>query len=434
MKKIIICIGTLIVHLIINGMDGALDSTFGNNGLVTTHFSGSTLAAISNVALQPDGKIVAAGTVAAGGTDFALARYNADGSLDTSFGPDGTVTTDFGGDDAANSVLIQPNGKIVAAGVSDAGGTNDFALARYNPDGSLDPSFGTNGLMTTNFGGADIIFEIIRQPDGKIIAVGVSDAGGTNDFALARYNTNGSLDTSFGTNGLVTTNFGGSDTALAAILQPDGKIVAVGQSDAGGTIDFALARYNPNGSLDTSFGTNGLVRTNLGGGTDSASSAALQPDGKIVVAGSSDAGGTVDFAVARYNPNGSLDTSFGTNGFVLTNLGGTDVGSSMVLQSDGKIVVGGSSDAGGPFDFALARYTTAGVLDTSFGTNGFVFTNFGGVDAINDILVQSDGKIVAGGQTLGGGTTNFALARYLIPSIIISPLARDIRAKYFLLQ
>lgn len=431
MKKIGIFIIFFVAHSLYS-VDGSLDLSFGNSGVVTTHISGSVINVITKVLLQPDTKIVAVGAASIGGTAiFALARYHEDGSLDTSFGSGGIVTTDFGGADTANAGLVQPNGKIVAAGQTDASGNDNFALARYNPDGSLDPSFGTNGLVTTNFGGtaADVAFAVLLQPDGKIIAVGRSDVGGTNDFALARYNTNGSLDISFGTNGLVTTNFGGADAAAAAILQPDGKIIAVGQSDAGGTLDFALARYNTNGSLDISFGTNGLVRTNFGG-VDVALAVALQPDGKIIAAGISD----TDFALARYNTNGSLDTSFGTNGLVITNVGGTDAATSVVLQSDGKIIAGGRSNVAGTTDFTLVRYTTNGSVDTTFGTNGFVTTSFGATDNLNGLLIQSDGKVVGGGQAGLTGTIDFALARYLIPSITISTLARDIRAKYFLLQ
>lgn len=428
MKKITIWITAFVVHSMMFGADGALDTSFGNGGQLTTLFTGSTISIIAEVILQPDTKIVAIGAATIGTVNFAVARYHEDGSLDTSFGTNGMVSTDFGGADSANAGLLQPNGKIVAAGTTDVG--NNFALARYNPDGSLDPSFGTNGLVTTNVGGDDIINAVLLQPDGKIVAVGQS----ADNFALARYNTDGSLDTSFGTNGLVTTNFGGSDLAIAGALQPDGKIIAVGQSDTGGTVDFALVRYNTNGSVDTSFGTNGLVITNFGG-EDIPTAVALQPDGKIVVAGASDVNGTFDFVVVRYNSNGSLDTSFGTNGIVVTNIGGVDVATAVVILSDGKIVAGGRSSAGGNDDFALVRYNTNGSVDTSFGTNGIVTTSFGSAnDTINSMFIQSDGKIVAGGSATISAALRFALARYVIPSITISTLARDIRAKYFLLQ
>ncbi len=269
--------------------------------------------------------------------------------------------------------------------------------------------------MTTDFGGTDIANAVVLQSDGKIVAVGQD----SSDFALARYNADGSLDSSFGTGGKVTTDFGGSDAALAAVLQPDGKIVAVGTSAA----DFALARYNTDGSLDTSFGTGGKVTTDFGG-TDQAWAAVLQPDGKIVAAGLASA----DFALARYNTNGSLDTSFGTGGKVTTSFEGSDQARAVVLQPDGKIVAVGWDNG---VEFALARYNTDGLLDSSFGTGGKVTTDFGGSDAALAAVLQSDGKIVAVGFA---NTTDFALARYLIPSLEISSLARDLRAKYFLLQ
>jgi uncharacterized delta-60 repeat protein len=436
MQKIITIL-LLCLNIVINAADGDLDTSFFGNGKVVTDV-GSTSNEANAIALQPDGKIIAAGlSVVGGNNNFALARYNANGSLDISFGTNGIALTSFGGtNDLANAVVVQPNGKIIAAGRSNVTGNIDFALARYNPNGSLDTSFGNSGLVTTNFGGdTNIAWAIILQPDGKIIAAGQSNVGGNNNFALARYNPNGSLDASFGNSGLVTTNFSGTaqDEIFAAILQPDGKIVAVGASDAGGAGDnFALARYNANGSLDTSFGTGGLVTTNFSG-EDEAFAVILQPDGKIIAAGRSNALGANDFALARYNANGSLDTSFGTGGLVITNLGGTDRALAVILQPDGKIVAIGEADPIGIIQFALARYNPNGSLDTSFGSNGFVFTSF--ENSVNDLAnaaaIQADGKIVVAGSAEIAGNTDFALARYLIPSIEISLLAQNTRAKYF---
>ncbi|RNL73939.1 hypothetical protein EBF04_29975 [Streptomyces sp. I6] len=200
--------------------------------------------------------------------------------------------------------MLQADGKIVAAGFSTAGGTSDFALARYDTNGTLDAAFGTGGLVTTDFGPGsfDQASGVAVQADGKIVAAGLSDTGGLGDFALARYNTNGTLDAAFGTGGLVTTDFGGStDQAFGVVLQADGKIVAAGSSTTGGTDDFALARYDTNGTLDATFGTGGLVTTDFGPGSfDQAFGVAVQADGKIVAAGLSDTGGTDDFALARY--------------------------------------------------------------------------------------------------------------------------------------
>ncbi|MDX3248117.1 calcium-binding protein [Streptomyces sp. ME18-1-4] len=392
---------------------GDLDPTFGTGGKVITNFGGTDFA----TSVQADGKIVAAGFTSAGGAnDFALARYNTNGSLDTTFGTGGKVTTDFGGtNDGAHAVAVQPDGKIVAAGQSGSGFTLDFALARYNTDGSLDTTFGTGGKVTTSFGASfNQAFGVVLQTDGKIVAAGTTNAGAGDDFAVARYNTDGSLDTSFGTGGLVTTDFGtgSSDEASGVALQSDGKIVLAGSSDSGGTEDFALARYNTDGSLDTTFGTGGKVTTSFGG-NEFADGVVVQTDGKIVAAGFTNAGGTQDFALARYNTDGSLDTTFGTGGKIVTNFGGDDVALGVALQTDGKIVAAGFTNAGGTQDFALARYNTDGSLDTCFGTGGKVITNFGGTDRADGVTVQTDGKIVAAGRSNAGGTFDFALARYL---------------------
>ena len=239
-----------------------------------------------------------------GAPDFALARFNPNGSLDTSFSGDGKQTTDFGSSgDRAHGVAIQADGKIVAAGDSLGGSGFDFALARYNPNGSLDTSFSGDGKQTTDFGGSEAASGVKLQSDGKIVAVGGDDS----DFALARYNPNGSLDTTFSGDGKQTTDFGGSDGARAVALQADGKIVAVGIAGGNGS-SFAVARYNPNGTLDPTFSGDGKQTTSFGGYLDGATAVALQGDGKIVAVGHAGAANG-DFALARYNPNGSLDTT-----------------------------------------------------------------------------------------------------------------------------
>ena len=365
---------------------GSLDTSFSGDGLQTTDFS--TNDAATGVALQGDGKIVAVGVAsgAVGSSDFALARYNPAGSLDPTFSGDGEQTIDLGGSAGASGVAIQPDGKIVVVGKTG----RVFALTRYDADGSLDPSFSSNGVVTTSFGGSDDgATGVALQGDGKIVAVG--RASYFQDFALARYNTDGSLDTQR------FTNFGGNDGATGVALQADGKIVTVGK--AGG--DFALARYNTDGLIDPSFSGNGRQTTDFGG-NDGATGVALQADGKIVVIGKS---GAQDFALARYNTDGSLDTSFSGDGKQTTDFGGDDGATGVALQGDGKIVAVGK--AGG--DFALARYNTDGSLDTSFSGDGKQTTDFGGDDGATGVALQSDGKIVM----VGSSGNDFALARYL---------------------
>jgi len=417
--------------LIYGQTPGTLDASFGTRGTVITDLGGS--AAARALAVQPDGKIVAAGLAFINDvSNVALARYNTNGTLDASFGTVGIVTTPFdfpGNFDQVSGVVFQTDGKIVLAGSTGIGLFANFALARFNSDGTLDASFGTGGMVTTNFGQVSAqAFSVAVQADGKIVAAGYGNIDGGEDFALARYNSNGTLDASFGTGGKVTTAFLGSAGqafafAFSVAIQPDGRIVAAGYASMGPagastpTFDFALARYNSNGTLDTSFGTGGRVTTDFAGPNDQASSIAVQPDGRIVVAGA--AGGFLnrgfDFALARYNSNGTLDATFGTGGKATTDFAGVDdVPSSIALQGDGKIVVVGRTGIIDTFDFALARYNSNGTLDTSFGTSGKVTTDFAGSsDQATSVALQADGNIVAAGGGNLNGRFEFALARYV---------------------
>ncbi|HSR18937.1 MAG TPA: hypothetical protein VLM39_12665, partial [Ignavibacteriaceae bacterium] len=278
--------------------DGTLDKTFGFRGRVTTDFNISydITSGGSCVALQSDGKIVVAGyTYGSGGgfdVDFAVARYHSDGTIDSSFGiaPNlGEVTTDFGSStDYGYSVAVQENGKIVVGGFAYDGTDQGFAMARYNTDGTLDPTFSTDGKVINNFGNA--INDLTIQDDGKILAVGAF-LNANYDFAVARYNSDGSLDGTFGTGGVVTTDFGESDWPNSIALQADEKIIAAGYSYNGSNYDFALVRYNSDGTPDLDFGSNAKIRTDvMPNDNDLAFSTAIQQDGKIIIAGYSGSG------------------------------------------------------------------------------------------------------------------------------------------------
>lgn len=392
---------------------GDLDPTFGTAGVVTTPFPRGD-GFVSALALQPDGKIVAIGSMTARDDGSMLARYNPDGTLDSSFGTDGTVLAG-----SATALALQPDGTILALG---------SALARYDGDGVLDHSFGIGGVVAATSGRA-----LVLQPDGKIVT-----AGGEGEFVLTRLNADGSLDGSFGTGGTVSTAFRASDDANAVLLQPDGKIVAAGSSESNGAkVDFALARYNANGSLDQSFGTGGKVTTDLGstgfGESDAfATAVLLQPDGKIVAVGvKQDYGENIAigyFALARYTASGVLDPTFGVGGLVSTNFGSpSDTyarARAAALQSDGKIVAAGVT-GGYTYDveesaaFALARYTSDGELDASFGTDGRVTTPIGASATATAIGLQPDGKIVAAGTAVDGDENdNVAVARYLAGTVV----------------
>jgi uncharacterized delta-60 repeat protein len=389
---------------------GELDTTFGGDGKVTTSFAGGGYA--NAVAIQSDGKIVAAGGT---GTEFAVARYDTDGALDPTFGTDGKVTTGFTGGGSANAVAIQSDGKIVAAGIAGGTSSEEFAVARYDTDGALDPTFGTDGIVTTDLTPAwDEAKAVAIQDNGKIVAVGLGTPGSPwrPRFALARYGSDGTPDTSFGDGGTVLTKFGMGGVARAIVLQPDHKMVVAGT--AGGS--FAVVRYEPHGSLDTSFGNQGKMVTLLpGDAPGNANAVTIQPDGRIVVAGSYD---FFRFALARLRVNGKLDTTFGGDGFVITDVGqGSEQWvSGVVIQSNGRIVAAGT---GGPHEygeappaFVLTRYRATGILDTTFGDgDGKVITEFANGATAGGVAAQADGRIVVVGNHAWG---SFALARYLV--------------------
>jgi uncharacterized delta-60 repeat protein len=402
---------------------GHLDTSFNFRGrIVLTDVGNGTFEAAYAMAVQPDGKIVAAGfsSPAAGPSiDFALVRYESTGRIDRRFGDNGRVLTDFGNTDVAAAVAIDSIGRIVVAGYSSSN-VVDFAVARYNPDGTPDNTFNSTGKVLTNFGGGAAGTAVAIDSNDKIVVAGYSNAGGTYDFAVVRYNVDGTLDTTFNATGRVLTDFGvgSGDFAAAAVIQSDGKIVVGGLSDASGIpYDFALVRYNPNGTLDLTFNATGKVLTDFtgSGSFDTLQALVIQSDGKIVAAGDSIANGAANFAVARYTMTGSLDGTFNATGKVLTPFAsGNADAQAVVIQSDGKIVTAGAFADGTSegSDFALARYNTDGTLDRTFNSTGKVVTDIGGFDAAYGVGIQPDGKIVAAGFSDVSGTSDFALTRY----------------------
>jgi uncharacterized delta-60 repeat protein len=388
---------------------GDLDPAFSGDGKLITEIG--DFASVAGMAIQADGKIVAVGSA---GGNFGLARYHPDGSLDTSFSGDGRQTTDFGSGDLPSAVAIQPDGKIVVAGTT--GNWLDwtsFALARYNPDGSLDTSFGGGTVETEFLFDYDRDFAMAHgvgiQSGGKIVAAG-SASGIASDIALVRYSAGGGIDSSFGVEGRFIGEYE-SDGAFDMAIQPDGKIVVVGQSDPDGLgNDFMVARFSAGGAPDTSFAGDGKARTNIGGQFDSARAVALQPDGKIVVVGASNDRP----ALARYGADGSLDSGFGSGGQIVDDADGE--AADVAVQPDGKIVVVGTAwGVGGRF--ALARRNADGSLDAGFSGDGRTITTFGADDAGLAVALQSDGKILAA----GGSDGDFALARYLVTGTPHSP-------------
>ncbi len=386
----------------VQAIPGDLDASFSGDGKVTTDLNGESLDFIEALAVQADSKIVAAGVYdyVSGGGALALARYLPNGALDTTFSSDGKVMENsFGGvGDYASALAVQPDGKIVVVGGSSIQGRDDFGVARYLANGTLDVTFAGDGNTRTNIGATeettDSATALVLQPDGKIVATGRAGTNGRGNFALARYTANGSLDTTFSGDGKIITDFGSdSEGASALAVQSDGKIVVVGGS--GGAV--AVARYLRSGVLDASFSGDGKVTTDLGG--SSAFAVAIQPDGKIMVAGG---------VLARYLPTGVLDASFGEGGIVRTVFGVA------AFQQDGKIVTAGTSADG----FVLTRYLPDGNLDPIFGGDGMVTTEFGGeVIRVGALVIQpKDGRLIVGGnvgfESDWPVIDDFALARY----------------------
>jgi uncharacterized delta-60 repeat protein len=411
--------GTLLaVPVVAWARPGDLDPTFGTAGTVKTAV-GAPCAA-SALALQPDGAVVAAGkgrtSDAAYDDDFALVRYAADGTLDGTFGSGGVVVTPLGtsvdGYDQAFGLVLQPDGNLVAAGYGSDRMNDYFQLIRYNADGSLDSTFGSGGVVKTPVDAFSEAHALIRLPDGDLVAAGMSHHGSTPPkFALARYNPDGSLDGAFGTGGMVTTAIGTvDDRAYDVVVQPDGKLVALGTSATGRELHdpryFALVRYEANGTLDGSFGTGGIVTTPVttpyGSSRVEGRAVVLQPDHKIVAAGFSAFDSRT--VLARYNPDGSLDPTFGNGGVVIDKPGAT----ALLLEPDGKLITARGS---------LSRFNADGSRDETFGNGGVVTSTFGGeVDVYNEIralALQPDGKLVATGvhADVAGGSW-FAAARY----------------------
>jgi uncharacterized delta-60 repeat protein len=423
--------------------DGSLDTSFGVEGIVTTAVGAINSMDLSSgnaksVAIQNDGKILVAGQSYNGlNYDFAVVRYNYNGSLDTTFGNNGKVITDFG-NDLPKSIAIQSDGKIVVAGVNFNGSSINFALVRYTTNGSLDTTFDIDGKVTTNYNGSDChAYSLALQSDGKMVLVGHARNGsGFQGFAAMRYNTDGSLDTTFGTNGKVFTLFGTpgatSDSANSVAIQNDGKIVVAGTSFlySESRSRFAALRYNANGSLDTTFDNDGILTTNFGAFSDEGTSLAIQNDGKLVIGGNSSLAqhGTEIFAIVRFNIDGSLDTTFDVDGKVTT-LIGTFMNSlfSTIIQGDGKILVAGYSISSNNLNnnaFTIVRYNIDGSLDTSFDSDGIVNSILDSTTYAGaySLALQNDGKIVAAGKL----NNSFAVVRYNNPTLAINTFENQV--------
>ncbi|MBC8045588.1 MAG: T9SS type A sorting domain-containing protein [Fimbriimonadaceae bacterium] len=419
-RKHVLLFYFLITHYILFAqLPGTLDSTFSNDGFVITGL-GTNFDFGSDVAIQPDGKIVVAGTV---GThpnqDFGVLRYNSNGTIDSSFDEDGIVITDFGYNEICYTVTVQPDGKIIAAGVThdDA---SQYALVRLNDDGSLDDSFGEDGLSILDFGhfGHHEVNDIMMLPDDKILFGGWNDGfgglGGGDNFAVCRLLSDGTPDESFGTDGQVTTTILDDDYGFSIAVQPDGKIVVGGKGGEGAYFEIVMMRFTADGIIDSTFSGDGKYILDEGTCNDAIYAVAVQTDGKIIAAGGTcNDGVDDDFIVLRFNDDGTLDDTFDDDGKVITEMPGISLIRAVLVQPDNKILTAGYAQ-GTNLDYALVRYNADGSLDYTFGEDGVVLTHLGtAADEIFGMQMQADGKIVVAGSSANGAAgRDFSAARY----------------------
>jgi uncharacterized delta-60 repeat protein len=355
--------------------------------------------------------------------------------LDPTFGTGGLASTGFSDADSAGRMVLLSNGKFLISGNFLNANNIDFAVARFNADGSIDTTFGNSGVASANFPSNqnDFVAAIGVQSDGKIIAGGGTSNGSKFDIGIVRFDSAGILDPSFGTGGFTVTRIPGNRDGFIFDLQvlPDDTIVATGPSgNAQGTdYDFALAKYDANGNLDITFGNNGVTLTPLPGGKiDSANSVLVQPDQKILIGGTRDNGNIIenfaDFALARYDSNGIIDPSFGNGGIVITDspLSRADFINNTILQNDGKIIGVGTIQTGLPGEtfpprhgvISLVRYNPDGSLDYSFGDGGFVTTELPAIDDNTawDVAIRSSGKIVIAASLISTSVSDFGMVEY----------------------
>ncbi|MFN8544276.1 MAG: hypothetical protein U0807_08715 [Candidatus Binatia bacterium] len=409
--------------------DANLDPTFGSFGVATTTIGFPNEVAVG-VALQADGKIVAVGNdhEASSQTKIGVARYLPGGALDPTFGTGGTVSTSLGDDyfTQGSSVAIQPDGKILVAGATQIIGVDAFALVRYQASGSLDPTYGTGGVVITPIGTADALATDVvldASTGGAFVTGYASDLGGTV-LVLAHYDEDGDLDPAFGTGGISTLAVSAGTAGESLVRQPDGKLVVAGGAFSATFDDGAalIARFTAAGSPDGAFGGGlGFVTVDADTGIDSFDGVVVQPDGKIVATGSTYPGDYTTngkVLLARVNASGSPDGAFGAGGIVKTDVTPINDGAGAILRlPTGQLAVGASVgiSLSGQGRIALLRYNANGSLDTTFGTAGRTEVNIGtGNDFAFDLVRQADGKVIlaGGAQLVGSANGTFAVMRF----------------------
>ncbi len=409
MKNILFLLFTCISF----GQAGSFDTSYGNNGVATLCYpiSGTSMAPYG-ASFQSSGKIVTYNVV--GNTNIGvLMRWNTDGSMDTTFGDSGTGTQSYSHDPPFVNggyflcdMAIQADDKIVIMGLQQNNTySNAYWVARLLPDGALDTSFNGTGYLDLSFGTTqDRATSVALQTDGKIL-VGGTSGNTTQFFTMARLNPDGSLDPGFGNGGKVQTPFSGNESFVQTIaVQPDGKIVAGGYTvNFPNGKDFAIVRYNTDGSIDTDFGDNGKVITTISNNGDFITELIIELDGRITAGGYKSSENYPYMCMVRYNVDGSIDASFGIDGIVI-NDDDNSRNCSIARQADGKYLMAGCPSG---FYFLVIRYNSDGTKDSSFGVGGVVDLSYGGAVKV---LVQTDNKIVAYGSIYNDELTEVCFA------------------------
>jgi uncharacterized delta-60 repeat protein len=428
---------TNIVAVRFSATDGTQDTSYGNGGVASVTFSGTT-AFPRVVTADSTGRAVLAGfSIPNAGTSsggFALVRLDATGKPDSTFGSGGKVFTDIKGSSAAgHAVVVQTDGKIVVAGDTVVNGSLVFALARYTVNGKLDSTFGKNGLVTTAFPATnDVANAIVLDGKGHILVAGSAGFSGgfmstnTMDFAVARYNaSNGALDTTFGKKGLVTIDFSSptassDDSATGIAVDSSGRIVVAGQTSSFNNTtetratNIAVARLKPTGALDTTFGKGGKVVTSFSDKGDSGQAVALDASGRILVAADTGVDTAISggIEVVRFTSKGAVDTTFGKGGHTIAALGNFGSAAGLTVDSSGHILVAGTTGTATHHIFALLRYTATGALDSTFGKSGKVILDLGHDALASGLALDHTGHILVSGTAFTGTLSDFSLARF----------------------
>jgi uncharacterized delta-60 repeat protein len=429
MKNLIITILTFCVYHSSFAQDGFLDSTFNSVGIATKLVGDFTTG--DAVLIQPDGKIlVGVSSIIAPNADISILRYNANGSLDLTFNNTGISTFNINTTgEYCTSIALQSDGKILACGYSsDALYNSSSIVMRFNANGTIDNSFGIGGLVTTKFHPkTNFAQDILVQKDGRIVVAGnTKDTSLHNVMLVNRYLSNGTLDNSFDNDGTLIIDFGGFGSSSSSVTQQtDEKIVIAGTCNvAAGNTKMTLTRLNENGSFDVNFNLNGTLISSLNGSASTCLE--MQSDGKIVMGGFRDSTTLArEFAVLRYRNNGIIDSSFDDDGIVTTKVGNyQNTGFALAIQSSGKIIIGGFSKIAQQAEenFTLVRYKSNGVLDSTFHNDGIVITSQTNAGCfLKGLAIQSDSKIVAVGGVSENNLGKIMITRYNNPTIPAIP-------------